>query len=161
MKNFIIWLQNVIHFFKIRYSKEYYRKCTSDDLLIKIKRESEECAHRKFNSELMESLLYKLKLRDYSAMEKALIIMSNSNNFDCMQMAINRQPSYGKYCADQLMITARGHLKLCGHTDRACWAHKRLMLAQKWYSVSGTLTQDLEQEINIGLKKVSWVVGRK
>lgn len=116
------------------------------------------CRHQKADMKLIRSLVQMIQNLNQERLGEAIELLVEANNFECKAYAIELDSTKGKICGDQLMETVRDDLGLCGHGDRATWVRKKLILARKWYRISGALTQSLADEINAGLDRTKWVL---
>ena len=145
--------QKLMHAIKMVCSSKYATNFRVAALLAQLDEAIECCVHRTAPMSRIRSLVEQVESLDYRRRSEAVALLARANNFDCMKIAVELDPKQGAFCADRLMATARVHLELCGHGDRAVWARKRLLLAREFYRVARRFPAWLEQEIQQGLEK--------
>ena len=150
--------QKIVHAIKMACSSRYATNHRVVAILTDLQKEIARCHHNKANMELVQSLVLMIQTLDQKRLSEAVELLVQANNFNCKAYAIELDSTKGVVCGNQLMETARVNLERCGHGDHATWARKKLILARKWYRISGALSQSLASEINAGLNKTKWVL---
>lgn len=150
-------IQYIVHEIKMLVSSEYARNYLFTKVLLALNEEILGHEHRTVDISVAKSCVAEGRRIAPDRIGEMVAMLAEGNNFAYKALAIELDPNYGRICADQLMTVARQHLTLSGHTDRAMWARRRLILARGWYAISGALTPTREAEINRGLEETSWV----
>ena len=94
-----------------------------------------------------------------AAYEGAVSILLEADAYAANDLGIiksNDRRRAAQKCANKVLNTARSHMRLCGHGDRAHWAANGIMFGHKWLTEAGLMTRGLEEELRGYAQKLTW-----